>query len=187
MQTQPPTLTKSKILLLAIATGIVVANLNYIQPLLGLIASDMHTTQHVVGVVAMMTQLGYAFGLLLLVPLGDIFDRNHLIQVMLVLAIVGLLAAYFAPQYCLIRNCFTHHWINLGGATDDYSLRSLSELWSEPGTSTRQCDERPTDKYFTFAQSFRLDCERLPLADSLSGRSNYDRYSVDYFTLSAAP
>ncbi|GEL13376.1 hypothetical protein FC15_GL000259 [Lapidilactobacillus concavus DSM 17758] len=97
MQTQPPTLTKSKILLLAIATGIVVANLNYIQPLLGLIASDMHTTQHVVGVVAMMTQLGYAFGLLLLVPLGDIFDRNHLIQVMLVLAIVGLLAAYFAP------------------------------------------------------------------------------------------
>ncbi len=83
-------------LLLAVATGIVVANLNYIQPLEALIAHSYGVSRGTVGVVAMLTQLGYAFGLLLLVPLGDIFDRNHLIQVMLVLAVIALLAAYSA-------------------------------------------------------------------------------------------
>ncbi|WP_235804131.1 MFS transporter [Lacticaseibacillus thailandensis] len=91
-------LTRGQVLLLAIATGIVVANLNYIQPLEALIAQSYNVTRGTVGVVAMLTQLGYAFGLLLLVPLGDIFDRNHLIQFMLVLAVVSLLAAYAAPN-----------------------------------------------------------------------------------------
>nr|WP_056956456.1 MFS transporter [Lacticaseibacillus pantheris] len=89
-------LTKGQVLLLAVATGIVVANLNYIQPLEALIAHSYGVSRGTVGVVAMLTQLGYAFGLLLLVPLGDIFDRNHLIQVMLVLAVIALLAAYSA-------------------------------------------------------------------------------------------
>lgn len=72
-------LSGKKVLLMAFATGIIVANLNYIQPIEGLIATSFQVSKATVGVVAMLTQLGYAFGLLLIVPLGDIFNRYHLI------------------------------------------------------------------------------------------------------------
>ena len=84
-------LSGKKVLLMAFATGIIVANLNYIQPIEGLIATSFQVSKATVGVVAMLTQLGYAFGLLLIVPLGDIFNRYHLIQVMLGFSILALL------------------------------------------------------------------------------------------------
>mgnify|MGYP004469921463 CR=1 FL=1 len=83
---------------MAIAAAVVVANLNYIQPLEPLIATSFAVSKATVGAVAMLTQLGYACGLLFLVPLGDKFDRNHLIKVMIGLAVFALLAAYFAPN-----------------------------------------------------------------------------------------
>jgi predicted MFS family arabinose efflux permease len=83
---------------MAVAAGIIVANLNFIQPIEGLIATSYGISKAAVGVVAMLTQLGYAFGLLLIVPLGDIFSRHRLIETMMVLSIVALLAAYFAPS-----------------------------------------------------------------------------------------
>ncbi|WP_461214099.1 MFS transporter [Lacticaseibacillus sp. GG6-2] len=83
---------------MAIAAAVVVANLNYIQPLEPLIATTFAVSKATVGAVAMLTQLGYALGLLFLVPLGDKFDRNHLIQVMVVLAVFALIAAYLAPN-----------------------------------------------------------------------------------------
>lgn len=91
-------LSKSKVLLLAVATAVVVANLNYIQPLEPLIAETFAVSKAAVGAVAMLTQLGYACGLLFLVPLGDKFDRNHLIKFMIGLAVFALLAAYLAPN-----------------------------------------------------------------------------------------
>lgn len=92
------TLSRKTILLMAIVTGVIVANLNFIQPIENLIAVDFGLTKSVVGALAMVTQLGYAFGLLLIVPLGDIFDRYHLIQVMIMLSIGSLLLAYWAPN-----------------------------------------------------------------------------------------
>lgn len=91
-------LSGKKVLLMAFATGIIVANLNYIQPIEGLIATSFQVSKATVGVVAMLTQLGYAFGLLLIVPLGDIFNRYHLIQVMLGFSILALFMALFAPS-----------------------------------------------------------------------------------------
>lgn len=91
-------LSGKKVLLMAFATGIIVANLNYIQPIEGLIATSFQVSKATVGVVAMLTQLGYAFGLLLIVPLGDIFNRYHLIQVMLGFSILALFMAFFAPS-----------------------------------------------------------------------------------------
>ncbi|ANK60493.1 MFS transporter [Loigolactobacillus backii] len=91
-------LSGKTVLLMAIAAGVIVANLNYIQPIEGLIATSFQVSKATVGVVAMLTQLGYAFGLLLIVPLGDIFNRYHLIQVMLILSIVALLLAFWAPS-----------------------------------------------------------------------------------------
>ncbi|WP_057887901.1 MFS transporter [Companilactobacillus mindensis] len=83
---------------MAVVTGVIVANLNFIQPIENLIANDFGISKSVVGMLAMITQLGYAFGLLLIVPLGDIFDRYHLIQFMMILSIGSLLLAFWAPN-----------------------------------------------------------------------------------------
>ncbi|MGP4118003.1 MFS transporter [Levilactobacillus zymae] len=98
MQKRETTLSRRTILLMAVVTGVIVANLNFIQPIENLIATDFQLSKAVVGALAMVTQLGYAFGLLLIVPLGDIFDRYHLIRVMMVLSIGSLLLAYWAPN-----------------------------------------------------------------------------------------
>jgi predicted MFS family arabinose efflux permease len=92
------TLSKKTILLMAVVTGVIVANLNFIQPIENLIAADFNLSKAVVGMLAMVTQLGYAFGLLLIVPLGDIFDRYHLIQFMMILSIGSLLLAHWASN-----------------------------------------------------------------------------------------
>ncbi|MFD0897874.1 MFS transporter [Loigolactobacillus binensis] len=97
MSATPAELSKKTVLLLAIATGVIVANLNYIQPIEGLIATSFAISKATVGLIATLTQLGYALGLLLIVPLGDIFDRYHLIQLMMVLSIGALLVAFWSP------------------------------------------------------------------------------------------
>ncbi len=91
-------MSRKTILLMAVVTGVIVANLNFIQPIENLIATDFGVSKAVVGILAMVTQLGYAFGLLLIVPLGDIFDRYHLIQFMMVLSIISLIVAFLAPN-----------------------------------------------------------------------------------------
>lgn len=91
-------MSRKTILLMAVVTGVIVANLNFIQPIENLIATDFGVSKAVVGILAMVTQLGYAFGLLLIVPLGDIFDRYHLIQFMMILSIISLIVAFLAPN-----------------------------------------------------------------------------------------
>lgn len=95
-------LSNRTVILMAVAAGVIVANLNYIQPIEGLIAASFHVTKAAVGAVAMLTQLGYAFGLLLIVPLGDIFNRHKLIQTMLVLSIGSCLIAFLSPNILVL-------------------------------------------------------------------------------------
>jgi len=74
-------LPKATLWLMTIATGLVVANNYYNQPLLGLIAKDLNIDEAMVSNSAMLTQIGYAFGLLLIVPLGDMFKRKKMILI----------------------------------------------------------------------------------------------------------
>ncbi len=64
--------------LLASACGIVVANIYYVQPLIGLIGPDVHMGARAASLIMSVTQLGYAAGLLLLVPLGDLLENRRL-------------------------------------------------------------------------------------------------------------
>jgi predicted MFS family arabinose efflux permease len=83
---------------MTIGSGLVVANIYYNQPLLGKIAQTFGVTEAKAGTIAMLTQLGYATGLLFIVPLGDMLRRKRLILADFVLILVSLLLAAFAPN-----------------------------------------------------------------------------------------
>ncbi len=74
---------RSIVWMMAVTSGAAVANLYYNQPLLAVIAQSFHVSAHQVGFIPMLTQLGYALGLLLFVPLGDLMERRRLIVTML--------------------------------------------------------------------------------------------------------
>ncbi|MFQ6368767.1 MFS transporter [Enterococcus hirae] len=95
------TLTSSLILLLSITCGVVVANMYYIQPIGTKVAASLSVSTSAIGILTMLTQLGYALGLLFLVPLGDVVDRPKLIIRMAALSAISLLAAFFAPSFTL--------------------------------------------------------------------------------------
>lgn len=84
-------LTKSVLWLMAIGAGLVVANNYYNQPLLGMIAREFGISEGVVSKVAMFTQIGYAVGLLFIIPLGDMFRRKKIILIDFIFIILSLL------------------------------------------------------------------------------------------------
>ncbi|MEX0424974.1 MFS transporter [Providencia rettgeri] len=90
-QTQTAELTTGLTILMAIATGLVVASNYYAQPLLDTIAGQFNLTSNMAGFIVTAAQLGYAAGLLFLVPLGDLFERKRLILTMTFLSALGLL------------------------------------------------------------------------------------------------
>jgi hypothetical protein len=84
-------------LLMAIACGMAAANIYYNQPMLGIMEAAFPGQATVIGLVPTATQLGFAAGLLLLVPLGDRFDRRRLILIQLAALTLSLAAAALAP------------------------------------------------------------------------------------------
>lgn len=91
-------LSTALILLMATATGLAVASNYYAQPLLHTIAQQLGLSMGSAGTVVITAQLSYGAGLLLLVPLGDLFEQRRLIVTMTVLSALGLLLSAFAPS-----------------------------------------------------------------------------------------
>jgi predicted MFS family arabinose efflux permease len=83
---------------MAVATGAVVANLYYAQPVLHLVAHDFHSGSGVASLIITATQVGYAAGLLLVVPLGDLHPRRVLVVRIFLLAAVALVACAPSPD-----------------------------------------------------------------------------------------
>ena len=83
--------------MLAVTCGLTVANMYYIQPLLADISRTFAIGEGRAGFIATQTQLGYALGLLLLVPLGDRFDRRSLAGAALIGVTICLAATALAP------------------------------------------------------------------------------------------
>ncbi len=98
-----PALSASLIWLLTVAAGLSVANLYYNQPLLSDVAATFHATAGAAGTVATISQIGYAVGLLVFVPLGDVVERRRLIVSLLGLVALSLAAAAASPSLGVLR------------------------------------------------------------------------------------
>jgi predicted MFS family arabinose efflux permease len=92
MRTSMPTprLATTRVLLLSTSCGVAVANLYYPQPLLRVIAVSLHAGPATAGLVVTAAQIGYALGLALLVPLGDLLARRRVVPVLLAATAVAL-------------------------------------------------------------------------------------------------
>jgi len=90
------------ILLFAITGGVAVGNLYTAQPLLNDIALSFGAQPDSASMLITCTQLGYATGILLLVPLGDIRNRRRLIPVILFLSAISLCLTAVAPSMPLL-------------------------------------------------------------------------------------
>ncbi|WHA53459.1 MFS transporter [Acinetobacter pittii] len=103
-QVPPP---NSLIFLLACACGLIVANLYYAQPLIGLIAPDIHLTTTVSGLIVTLTQIGYCLGLLLLVPLSDLLENRKLFLFIMSGGVLTLVIAAFSKSvHVFLFSCF---------------------------------------------------------------------------------
>ncbi|MED3514030.1 MFS transporter [Bacillus subtilis] len=91
-------ISPSLTLLLATACGIIVANLYYAQPLVGLISKAIGLSPSSAGLIVTFTQIGYVAGLLFLVPLGDIIENKKLIVVSLLLSAAALTLTAFVKH-----------------------------------------------------------------------------------------
>jgi predicted MFS family arabinose efflux permease len=91
--------------LFSVTCALAVANVYFAQPLLASMAESLGVASGLIGVVVTATQVGYALGLLFIVPLGDRVDRKRLVFAQLVLSAIAL-AAVGAAQ----------HWLALLGS-----------------------------------------------------------------------
>ncbi len=91
----------------AVAAGAAVGNLYWAQPLLDLIAQDLDTSTATAGWLVTATQIGYAAGIVLIVPLGDVLDRRRLIPLTLLCSAVALVACAVAPSFGILLAAIT--------------------------------------------------------------------------------
>ncbi len=83
---------------MAVATGAIIANLYYAQPLLHQIARTFHADTTEVSLVVTCTQAGFAAALVFVLPLGDRHPRRHILTALFALAVGGLVLCALAPS-----------------------------------------------------------------------------------------
>lgn len=101
IDTELPKLNRNLITLMAVTSGIAVANIYYIQPLLQQISGYYNISNANAGLLATLTQVGYALGLFLILPLADLVERKKLVLMMLVLAAISLSLMYLSTNFVL--------------------------------------------------------------------------------------
>ncbi|MGX5817297.1 MFS transporter [Chitinophaga lutea] len=96
-------LSKWNIALMALSTGLIVANIYYAQPLLVLISREFGVAESNAGQITFFTQAGYAMGLLFCVPLGDKLERKKQILVMTGMAVCALFATALSQSIVMLK------------------------------------------------------------------------------------
>jgi predicted MFS family arabinose efflux permease len=91
-------MSSAMVTLFAFSCGLLVANLYYAQPLIGLIAPEIGLNEALASLIVTLTQIGYCIGLLLLVPLGDLVENRKLVVFTICGAIIAVLMETLAPN-----------------------------------------------------------------------------------------
>ena len=89
-------MSRTLVLLFAVASGLAVANAYFAHPLLDVMAADLGLPSATIGLVVGATQVGYGLGLIFLVPVGDLLDRRKLVIVQSLLSVAALFCVGFA-------------------------------------------------------------------------------------------
>jgi predicted MFS family arabinose efflux permease len=95
-------MSRGRTLLFAVAGGVAVGNLYWSQPLLANIAAALGVTAAAAGLLVTVTQVGYATGVFLIVPLGDTVNRRRLLPTILACSAVALAACALAPTFTVL-------------------------------------------------------------------------------------
>ncbi len=96
-------LSKTDVSFMAIATGLIVANLYYCQPLVILIAKEFLIAEEKAATITYLTQAGYAIGMFVMVPLGDKLERKKQIQFTAFSAIIALILAATSKSFLMLQ------------------------------------------------------------------------------------
>ena len=168
---------------LAIVAGISVANLYYNQPLLNLMRADLGVSDFQANLIAMITQIGYALGLLFIVPLGDLYRRKKIILVNFLLLVFALLtmalaesiytiwAASLVTGVCSMIPQIFVPIASQYSRPENISLQSGQRLgWRTVGMARDVLYCRRTDVYL---------CFRRP--EGTSRHTSYVRGAIQYF------
>lgn len=91
--------------LMSTSAGLIVANLYYNQPLLHQMAVSFDVTEAAISNVALFTQLGYAFGLFFIIPLGDKISNKKILKFDFLLMVVALVAASSSSSLWFLILC----------------------------------------------------------------------------------
>lgn len=94
--------SRNLLALLSVAAGVAVANLYYAQPLAASMANSFGVAPATLGSALVATQIGYALGMVLLVPLGDGRERRRIIVTTVSSAVPALLVLAFAPNVTVL-------------------------------------------------------------------------------------
>lgn len=118
-------MTRLRTMIFAIAAGLAVGNLYWAQPLIEEIAGSLDVSSAVAATLVTITQIGYALGIFLIVPLGDVLNRRRMIPLILGLSAFALIGAPVAPTFSLLL-------VALGGVgLTTVSAQLLTPLASE--------------------------------------------------------
>lgn len=88
---------------MAVATGLIVANIYYCQPLIVLIANEFNIPDADAGTITYLTQAGYAIGLFFMVPLGDKIERKTQILATTFATVIALIIAATAQSFLILE------------------------------------------------------------------------------------
>jgi predicted MFS family arabinose efflux permease len=97
-----PGISRRLTLLFAFAAGAAVGNLYWAQPMLKYIGDSFGVSTSVASLLITVTQIGYAIGIFLVVPLGDAMNRRRLIPAIMAASAVALAASAFAPSFSVL-------------------------------------------------------------------------------------
>ena len=88
--------------LFAICSGLAIGNLYWAQPLLVAIMEGFGLPAANGGLLVTATQIGYAVGILLIVPLGDYVRRKRLITIVMGLTVLTLISCAISPSFMIL-------------------------------------------------------------------------------------